>query len=148
MAEQQKGGTFDLTLELKDAGLLAVDDICQVDGSDVILDLGAARFDGRVIIDATAVEVASGDETYLIACEFSSSSTFASVVVIGPAQLLGDQAGTAFVNGDTDNGAGRYELPFTNEIGGTIYRYMRLSVDITGSIATGINFIAHVTTSV
>lgn len=148
MAEQAKGATFDLTLQLKDAGLIAVDDICQVDASDVILDLGAARFDGRVIIDATAVEVASGDESYRIACEFSSSSTFASVVVLGPGQVLGDKSSAAFVNADTDNGAGRYELPFTNEIGGTIYRYMRLSIDITGSIATGINFIAHVTTSV
>lgn len=137
-----KSFTFDYDLRLKDAGLIAADDIAQVGGSDQILDLGASRVDGRVIIDATAVEVASGDERYDIGLQFSASSTFASGVVQGPIQPLGDAA--TLVSADTDNGTGRYELPFTNEINGTVYRYMRMVIDVTGTIATGVNFTANV----
>lgn len=144
MARNQKDFTIDADLQLKDAGLIAADDICQVGGADAILDLGEARFDGRVIIDATAVEVASGDESYDIVTEFSDSATFASGIVRGPSQCLGDAAAAGMDNADTDNGAGRYELPFTNEINGVTYRYMRLSVNCTGAIATGVNFTAWV----
>lgn len=144
MARNQKDFTIDLDLQLKDAGLIASDDICQVNSADKILDLGDSRFDGRVIIDATAVEVASGDESYEIVCEFSDESDFGSGIVRGPAFTLGDASAGVFVNADTDNGAGRYELPFTNEINGTTYRYMRLSVNVSGTVATGVNFVAWV----
>lgn len=142
MPRNQKDFSYDHDLRLKDAGLIAADDIAQVGGSDRILDLGQARFDGRVIIDATAVEVADGDEIYDVVTEFSSSATFADTIVRGPAFKLGDAAELG--NADTDNGAGRYELPFCNELNGTTYRYMRLAVDVTGTIATGVNFTAIV----
>lgn len=138
----QRDATYDNALLLKDAGLIAVDDIAQVGGADRILDLGEGRYDGRVIIDATAVEVATGDESYDLILEFSNSATFASGIVRGPSQKLGDAA--ALGNADGDNGIGRYELPFTNEINGDLYRYARLAIDVTGTIATGVNFTAFV----
>lgn len=136
--------TPDVDLQLKDAGLIAADDICQVDSADQILDIGAGLFWGKVVIDASAVEVASGDESYEIVTEFSSSATFASTIVRGPALTLGDASAAVFVNADTDNGVGVYELPFVNRLAGTVYRYMRLSVNVTGTIATGVNFEAWV----
>ncbi|MGB0878687.1 MAG: hypothetical protein ACPGVY_11385 [Mycobacterium sp.] len=142
MARNQRDATYDHDLRLKDAGLVAADDIAEVDSADAILDLGAARFDGRVIIDATAVEVASGDERYDVGLQFSDSATFASGVIAGPIFPLGDAA--ALVGADTDNGAGHYELPFCNEVNGTTYRYMRCQIDVAGTIATGVNFTAHV----
>lgn len=144
MARNQRDFTVDLNLQLKDAGLIAADDIAQVGGSDKILDLGAARFDGRVIIDASAVEVASGDEAYEVVLEFSNSSSFASGIRQGPKFTLGDAAATVMLAADTDNGVGRYELPFTNEINGTTYRYMRMQIDVSGTVATGVNFTAWV----
>ena len=138
----QRDFTYDDALRLLDAGLIAADDIAQVDSADAILDLGEARFDGRVIIDASAVEVATGDESYDFVIEFSDSATFASGIVRGPAFKLGDAA--ALGNADQDNGAGRYELPFCNQINGVVYRYMRLAVDVTGTIATGVNATAFV----
>lgn len=142
MARNQKDFTIDADLELKDAGLIAADDIAQVDSADKILDLGASRLDGRVIVDASAVEVATGDEGYDLVLEFSNSASFASGIVRGPAFKLGDAA--TLGNADTDNGIGRYELPFTNEINGTAYRYMRLAIDVEGTVATGVNFTAWV----
>lgn len=144
MPRNQKDFSFDVDLQLKDAGLIAADGIAQVDGADAILDLGASRFDGRLIIDAAAVEVASGDESYHLVLEFSNEDDFASDIHQGPGIVLGDAAAAAMVNADADNGEGRYELPFTNEINGVTYRYVRLAADVTGTIATGINFTAFV----
>lgn len=129
-----------LTL-LKDAGLVASDAAATVSASAQILDLGEGEMRGTVIIDATAVEVASGDERYAIQVQFSNSATFASGVVNGPTMVLGDAA--AIVGADTDNGVGRYRLPVTNDVGGTVYQYMRLYTDVTGTIATGVNYTAY-----
>jgi hypothetical protein len=138
MTRNQKDATFDLGTILKDAGLVAASAAAQVGGSNKILDLGAARMDGRVIIDFTAIEVASGDESYNISAQFSSSATFASTVVNGAGLLAGDAAVLAGV--DTDTPVGRHEVGVTNEINGTTYRYMRLYTEVGGTIATGVNY--------
>ena len=142
MARNQKDQTYDHELRLKDAGLIAADGAAQVGGSDKILDLGASRVDGRVIIDVTAIEVATGDESYRIKTQFSNSATFASGVIGGPQLHLGDSS--VLIGESADSVVGRYELPFTNEINGTTYRYMRLYTDVAGTIATGINYVANV----
>lgn len=142
MARNQKDFTFDYDLQLKDAGLVAADAAATVGGSAKILDLGEARFDGRVIIDVSAIEVATGDESYRIKAQFSDSATFASGVIGGPQWHLGDSS--VLIGESADSATGRYELPFTNEINGTTYRYMRLYTDVAGTIATGINYTAFV----
>lgn len=142
MSRNRNDSTFDVDLRLKDAGLIAADAAAQVGGSNQILDLGAARFDGRVIINITVLETDSGDEIYNIIVQFSSSSTFASTIVNGPALIAGDQA--VLQGADTDTPLGRHEFGFTNEISGTVYRYMRLYTDVDGTFGTGINYTAHV----
>lgn len=136
----QKQYTFDKNLQLKDAGLVAASAAAQVASADKILDLGAGRVDGTVIVDWTACEVASGDESYHIELQFSSSATFATGNVLGPCIKLGDSS-VSFATVDTA-ASGRREIPFTNEIEGTIYRYMRLYTRIAGAIATGLNYAA------
>lgn len=145
MTRNQKDSTFDLATILKDAGLIAADAACQVGGSNQILDLGAARMDGRVIIDITALEVASGDEEYNIIAQFSTSATFASVIVNGAALAAGDAA--ILEGADTDTPVGRHEIGVTNEINGVTYRYMRLFTEVNGTIATGINYSARLVKS-
>lgn len=142
MARNQKDFTFDADLQLKDAGLVAADAAATVGGAAAILDLGASRFDGRVIVDVSAIEIASNDERYAIKCQFSSSSSFASGIISGTLLWLG--ALEIDIGADTDYTTGRYELPFTNQINGTTYRYMRLYTDVAGTIATGINYTAFV----
>jgi hypothetical protein len=142
MARNQKDFTFDYDLQLKDAGLIAADAAAQVSGADKILDLGASRFDGRVIVDISAIEVASGNEGYKIKTQFSNSSSFASGIIGGPLLYVGDSS--LLIGESADSVVGRYELPFCNEINGTTYRYMRLYTDVEGTIATGINYSAFV----
>jgi hypothetical protein len=140
MARNQKDFTFDYDLRLKDAGLIAADAAAQVGGSDKIIDLGAARVDGRVIVDVTAVEVASNDERYLIKTQFSNAADFGSGIVGGAALDVGALEVT---KDSADTVVGRYELPFTNQLNGVVYRYMRIFTEVQGTIATGINYVAN-----
>lgn len=134
---------FDTELELKDAGLVASSAAAQVDGSNKIIDLGLGRVKADVVIDATAVEFDNNDELYTIIAEFSNSATFASGIVSGQSIALG-AAGAAPGGADTLLEIGRYELPFTNIINDTHYRYMRLYTVVAGTVATGINYNAFI----
>jgi len=131
---------LDANLKLKDAGLIAADAAAQVGGVNKILDLGASRVDGTVIVDVTAIEIASNDERYDIGWQLSSKADFADTIVQGPILALG--ALETLIGADADSAVGRYELPVSNEVNGTVYRYARLYTNVTGTIATGINYSA------
>jgi hypothetical protein len=124
---------YDDALELKAAGLVAASE----DGS--IIDLGPGLFDGFVVVDMSACEVADGDEKYTISLEGSNVAAMTSGSV-----CLGKKVfGNLVVPMDAAlSAAGRYVIPVRNEEGGTIYRYVRLSTLVAGTIATGINFSA------
>ena len=130
MARNQKDATFDYDLRMKDAGLIA---------ADAAWTVGAAP--RSMIFDISAIEIASNDERYAIKLQLSSSATFASTVVEATALWTG--ALETLIGADTDTPVGRYELPFTNELNGTTYRYLRGYTDVAGTIATGINFTAN-----
>jgi len=154
MTRNRKDRTFDAATELKDAGLIAASAATQVGGSDVILDLeeggglfdtpsgsDGSRFDGSIIIDVTEIEIATGDEVFDILAQVSSSPTFASDVKNVAGLNL---AATAVADGGADDGeVGHYELGFTNEQNGVARRYMRLFTVVAGTIATGIDYVAH-----
>ena len=133
---------FDAELELKGAGLVAASAAALVDNAAKIIDLGVGRFEGIVVFDLTAVEIASNDELYTALVQGSSSATFASDVQ-NLAQL--DFGATEVRLGSAiDSLVGRYELAFTNEQKDLQYRYLRLWTVVAGSIATGINYTAFV----
>lgn len=140
--------TFDVNLQMKDAGLIAADAAWQVSSADKILDVGTGHFCGHAVIDVSALEIASGDERYTFLIQGSSSATFASDIVILAALPVGDGStiATAFGSSgvDVDDAAGRYVVPFTNERNNVYYRYIRGFTDVAGTIATGVNFTAFV----
>lgn len=140
--------TFDVDLEMKDAGLIAADAAWLVGGAAKILNIGTGRFCGQCVIDVSAMEIASGDERYTFVIQGSTSPTFASDVVILAMLPVGDGStvGTAFGGSgvDVDDAPGRYVLPFTNERNNVYYPYLRGWTDVAGAIATGINFSAFV----
>lgn len=131
----------DANLILKTAGLIAADTL-----GATIRDLGEGDFPvrGDLVVRTTAVEIATGDETYRIKIQGSSSATFASDVVELASLIVGD--GSAIGQGqDVDDGAtGTYVVPFSNQRNGEVYRYVRYAIDVTGTIATGINFTAEI----
>lgn len=134
--------TFDANLEMKDAGLVAADAAAQVDGSNKILAVGDATFKGVLVVDVSAIEIASNDEVYRICVQGSSSATFASDVQ----NLAVLPLGATEVNpgGAIDSVTGRYELWFSNQQAGVTYPYIRVYTDVNGAIATGINYSAFI----
>ena len=125
--------TYDDALEMKAAGLVAA----SADGS--ILDLGDGLFDGFLVVDVSAVEIATGDEIYTVSVEGSSVAAMTSLSVCLAKKVFGNLV----VPMDAAlSAANRYVIPFRNEEGGVVQRYVRLSTLVAGTIATGINFSA------
>lgn len=139
MARNQKDHTYDNNLLFKDAGAIAADAAAQVGGSAKVVDLGAGRVDAVMIIDVSAIDVSSADESYNLKVQFSNSPTFASGVIGGPLVQLG--AAASLIGESAASVVGRYELPFSNEINGTTYRYARMYTDV-GGTTPSINYTA------
>ena len=127
---------------MKDAGLVAASAAATVDSEAKIVNLGAGMVEGNLVVDVTAIEIASNDEGYRISLQGSSSATFADTieelasVELGAAEVLG---------GDQDSTTGRYVVPFRTEKNGTVWPYVRVYCEVVGTIATGINYSAYLT---
>jgi len=127
--------TLDAELILKAAGLVAT----SAAGS-LILDIGPGFMDADIVIDVTALEVATGDEIYTVSLEGSNVAAMDSASVELARMVLGNNPAPA----DADTTTGRKILPFRNELEGTIFRYVRLHTTVAGTIATGINYSAFI----
>jgi hypothetical protein len=127
--------TYDSDLEMKAAGLLAA----STDGD--IIDLGAGIVDGFLVVDLSACEIATGNEIYTVSVEGSNVAAMTSGSVCLGKKVFGNLVVPMDAALST---AGRYVIPFRNEEGGTVFRYIRLSTLIAGTIATGINFSAFI----
>ena len=142
-AKSRTSGTFDADLFMKDAGAIAASAAAQVDGSDVIVNVGSGRFEGKLIIDVTALEVDTGNELYSIEVQGSTSATFASGNVVLGERQLGDSSVTG---SSADDAVGRYVLDFSNvDVDGNRLPYLRVYTRVAGTVATGINYSAWIT---
>lgn len=135
--------TQDALMEFKDAGLVAASAAAQVDGSNKIVNVGFAYFKAKMLVDITAIEIASNDEHYRILVQGSTSASFASEIETLGALDLG--ATEVRDGGAKDSTTGRYEIPFNNVVNGVVYPYLRVYTFVGGSIATGINYTANAT---
>ena len=101
------------------------------------------RTDSDLVIDISALEVAS-DESYDIVLQGSPDAAFGTAGNIQDLMSihLGHSASKRTDSDKTDV-IGRIIVPVTNEFNGTIYRYLRLYVVVSGTVATGINFTAR-----
>lgn len=124
---------YDDALSLRDASLLAA-----TATETTILDLGAGLVYGNLVIDVSAIEVATGNEKYTIHLEGSNVAAMTS----GSVTLANIPLGNATDPADAATGTGRFVVPFRNEQNGTNYRYVRIYTLVAGTIATGINFSA------
>ena len=139
MARNTKDFTYDNALLLKDAGAVTATGNATVSAAAKIVDLGAGRVDGRVVCDVSAIDTASADESYTVQVQVSNSSSFASGIVAVASKQLG---ATAATGNSAATAAGRYEIPFSNEENGTLYRYLRVRYVIAGTTPS-INFVAY-----
>lgn len=135
--------TYDAELLLKAAALVAA----TADGT-LELNVGAGLLCGHMVIDATAIEIDSNDESYEIILQGSTVAGFGTAAAIAALTSItvGDKASTRLAAGvlatGTDDVPGRFVVPFRNESNGTIYPYLRIKTIVAGTIATGINYSA------
>jgi hypothetical protein len=139
--QNRRSYSYDNSLLLKDAGLVASSAAAQVSSAAAVVDLGAQPCQGVVVIDATAIEIGSNDECFTIVLQGSNSSTFAGTAAKTLAAMqLGSAGGKAMGESADPVGGGRYELPFINVQNDVVYEYVRLYTLVAGTIATGINY--------
>jgi hypothetical protein len=134
--------SFDANLQLSDnAAAYTADGYAQVGGADALLDLGGnqgttptqqARIDAVAVIDVTAIDVASGNETYVLRILGCNTAAFASNVVELAAITLGKGASLIPAT-QKDSVVGRYELPFCTEQANNKYEFAKLFVDVGGT---------------
>lgn len=138
------GRTVDAELWLKDAGALTASAACQVEGAAAVIDVGDAKVMGEIVIEVTALEIASNSEIYDIVLQGSPDANFGTDTNIQDIVGITLSAARAKrTDSDKDDVTGSYRIPFSNEYAGTVYRYLRLYCVIAGDIATGINFTAR-----
>lgn len=152
MQQGDRAYSFDANLLLSDnAAAYTADGYSQVAGADAVLDLGGnqgttplqqARIDAMCVIDVTAIDIASGNETYVLRILGCNLSSFASGVVELAAITLGKGASLVPAT-QADSVVGRYELPFCTEQANAKYQYVKMYVD-TGGTSPSISFQAFV----
>lgn len=120
--------TFDAELQLKDSYALTASAAAQVDSAAKYIDLGAGRVDAKVVNVVTAINNTAAANKYTLTLQGSTTSNFAAPVTLAKMDL-----GHATALGEAVRGTGKWEQPFTNELKGTVYRYVRQYVTIAGS---------------
>lgn len=145
--------SFDANLLLADGvAAITVDGYSQNAGADGIIDFGGnqsvtpaqqARIDCMLVIDVQALEIDSSNELYRLKVLGCNVSSFASGVKVLSEMTLGKGSAKVPTTG-ADDTPGRYELPFCTEQDDVKYQYVKLYVDVAGTIVTGIDFTAFV----
>lgn len=110
--------TYEHLLLLKDAGAVTADGAATVGGSPRVCDVGDAHFDGVAVVDSSAIDLVTGDETYRVVIQGSTTINFASVKELASRSVTAN---------------GRTEIPFNNEDAGLYYRYIRAFIDVGGT---------------
>lgn len=137
----QRVYNLDIELLLADgAAAMTADGVTQVASANVSKQLGPGRFEGVLIIDVSALDIASNDEVYTFLLQGSSASDFSTKETLVSLALGATEVRPG---GAVDSVIGRYELPFITEQHDTVYDYVRLYVDVAGTTPS-ITFKAYI----
>lgn len=144
---------FDANLLLSDAGAaVTADGYAQVGGATATLDLGGnqstsptqqARLDAVAVVEISAIDIASGDETYVLRILGSNDSAWASGNIYELAALTLGKGSALVPTTQGDTLVGEYEIMFTTERANVKYEYIRMYVDV-GGTTPSITFQAYV----
>jgi hypothetical protein len=138
---QEANYMYDTLLVLKAAGLIAASAAV----ATIVDTGGTGHFSGEIVIDVSALEIASNDEIYDIVLQGSPDAAFGTAGNIQELAAISLSAKEVKrTDSDKDDVIGRYIMPFRNEFAGTNYRYLRLYTVVAGAVATGINYAAFI----
>ena len=92
---------------------------------------------GTFVVDVSAFEFGDSDEEVRITVQLGTVSGFGSGVIANKVTLpMGLVGGIAGSGADNDTAVGRMTVDVDNEHKGTVYRFMRLWVDVGGTTAS------------
>jgi len=120
---------FDYDAILKDAEAVTSSGYGEVDSAAKVVNIGPGLVRGNVIIDISAIDVLSKDELYEIHLMGGSDESFTQEVSLCSKEL----GHSASLEGNRDSKAGRYVLPFQNEMAGRIWPYVRIRHVLAGT---------------
>jgi hypothetical protein len=113
----------------------------------LILDLGTGETRGDVVIEVSAMDIASNDEIYDIVLQGSPDAAFGTAGNIQELTAISLSAKEVKRTGsDKDDTTGRYVVPFSNRHGETNYRYVRIYT-VVGAASSSITYRAFLTKS-
>jgi len=106
-------------------------------GTDKSYDTGGGRTTGDVVVNvyATTATVLASTK-FTLRLQGGKNSTFST---INDLQIL-ELGDSTQISGGSDLGVGRYVLPFTNDLDGTVYRYLRHYLTCSGTVGVGIEY--------
>jgi hypothetical protein len=132
MATNRIGKTFDIDLYVHDGTALTASASGTVDSAAVVLDLGSGFVDADLILDVSALDVDTGNESVIVQIMLSDTE-IATEKYCQTQFQIGDAAA---IPGDVDRTTGRYIIPFNNIIeSGLCKRFMHLYFTIAGTVA-------------
>ncbi len=134
--------SFDINLQFSDgAAAITASGYTQSGGAQAILDLGGnqstspvqqSRIDAVAVCDVTALDIASGNETYKIIVVGSNDPSLLTGNVILGEVMIGKGASLDVAN-CADSVTGRYEVMFSTNAAGSLYEYVSVYVACGGT---------------
>ena len=110
-------------------------------GTDKYYDTGGGRTRGDFVINVYAVPNILASTKFTMRLQASKNSSFTTgcdVVIFELGDTTQLTGATSLATADFTTG--RYILPFTNDIDGTVYRYLRHYITMGGTVGTGIQY--------
>jgi len=136
-----RGRLVDDLLVLKAKGTVATSMVGEDPvGTDKSYDTGGGRTRGDVAINVYAVPNILASTKFTFRLQGSKNAAFTTIN-----DLVITEIGDATqISGGSDLTTGRYIVPFTNDLDGTVYRYLRHYITMGGTVGTGIQYECYI----
>lgn len=132
-----RGRVMDDLLVLKAKGTVASSMVGEDPvGTDTYYDTGGGRTRGDMVINVYATPPIKAGDKFTMRLQGGKNSSFSTINDLVILEL-GD---STQISGGSDLTTGRYIVPFTNDLDGTVYRYLRHYITCSASIGTGIQY--------
>ena len=105
-------------------------------GTDKTLDTGGGRTAGNIVLMVYAVPNILASTKMTFRLQGSKNTSFSTMTDLNIVEL-GD---STQISASADATTGKYIIPFSNEFGGTVYRYLRHYLTIGGTCGTGVQY--------
>lgn len=150
-----RGKTYDDLLELQSNVNVATTQEGKVDGSAQYRDLGEGYITGMYIVDVTVLPKNLDNAKFVFTLQIAKDTSFstwvnAAIIFLGnqastPASASNIDFGHAIASaGEDQTGIGRYTVPFHNDFGGYIHRYVRHYITLGATPGTGVTHRAFI----